>query len=134
MNSNEAVRIPALLAARRPRPVVEEALIEGIRMLVILGDEVDTVIQYTRNGGAQMPQLSSYDEIAERAAHADELLAKQRASGRKNTTGEGVDLAAQLETRESKSYWEDMVRGPQDRIRRPRECPTLCTRSTQGIA
>jgi hypothetical protein len=37
-----------------------------------------------------MPQLSSYDEVAEDAARADVLLAKQRASGRRNTTGEGV--------------------------------------------
>lgn len=37
-----------------------------------------------------MPQLSSYDEAAEDAARADTLLAKQRASGRRNTTGEGV--------------------------------------------
>jgi hypothetical protein len=90
MKQSEAVRIPALLAARRPAPVVEEAVIEGIRMLVILGNEVDTVIQYTRGGGAKMPQLSSYNEVAEEAARADVLLAKQRASGRRNTTGEGV--------------------------------------------
>ncbi len=90
MKQSEAMPIPALLAARRPAPVVEEAVIEGIRMLVIVGDEFDTVIQYTRGGGAKMPQLSSYDEIAEEAARADTLLAKQRASGRRNTTGEGV--------------------------------------------
>jgi hypothetical protein len=90
MKQSEAVRIPALLAARQPAPVVEEAVVEGIRMLVIMGNEVDTVIQYTRGGGAKMPQLSSYDEVAEEAARADVLLAKQRASGRRNTTGEGV--------------------------------------------
>src|SRR5580658_5684960 len=60
-------------------------------MLVILGNEVDTVIRYNRSGGADMPQLSSYREVAESAAHADERLAKQRASGRTNTTGEGFD-------------------------------------------
>jgi len=91
MKRSEAIRIPALLAARQPPPTVEEATIDGIRMLVILGDEVDTVIQYQRNGGAKMPQLCTYPDIAESAAHADERLAKQRASGRKNTTGEGVE-------------------------------------------
>jgi hypothetical protein len=90
MKASEAVRIPAMLAARRPRPVVEEATIEGVRMLVILGKEVDTVIRYNRSGGVDMPQLASYAEVAEAAAHADERLAKQRASGRANTTGEGV--------------------------------------------
>src|ERR1700678_858908 len=89
MKQSEAVRIPALLRARQPRPVVEEANIEGTRMLVILGNEVDTVIRYNRNGAADMPQLASYQEVAESAAHADERLAKQRASGRVNTTGEG---------------------------------------------
>jgi len=91
MKQSEAIRIPSLLAARWPAPVVEEAVIDGIRMLVILGSEVDTVIEYIRGGGAKMPQLSSYDEVAEDAARADVLLAKQRASGRRNTTGEGVD-------------------------------------------
>ena len=43
MKQSEAVRIPTLLAARQPRPVVEEATIDGIRMLVIVGNEVDTV-------------------------------------------------------------------------------------------
>lgn len=90
MKQSEAIRIPALLAARQPRPVVEEATIQGISMLVILGEEVDTVIQYLRGGGVNMPQLSSYKEIAEEAARADKLLARQRASGRRNTTGEGV--------------------------------------------
>jgi hypothetical protein len=89
LKQDEAVRIPTLLAARHPRPVVEEATIEGIHMLVILGNEVDTVIRYNRSGGADMPQLSSYPEVAESAAHADERLAKQRDSGRANTTGEG---------------------------------------------
>lgn len=91
MKESEAVRIPALLAARQPRPTIEEATIDGIRMLVILGNEVDTVIRYNRSGGADMPQLSSYRDVAESAAHADERLAKQRASGRTNTTGEGFD-------------------------------------------
>ena len=71
--------------------MVEEATIEGIHMLVILGDKVDTVIRYNRRGGADMPQLCTYPEVAEAAAHADERLAKQRASGRNNTTGEGVE-------------------------------------------
>jgi hypothetical protein len=48
MKQSEAVLIPALLAARVPRPVVEEANIEGVRMLVIIGNEVDTVIRYNR--------------------------------------------------------------------------------------
>jgi len=91
VKQTEAVRILSLLAARQPRPMVEEATIEGIHMLVILGDKVDTVIRYNRRGGADMPQLCTYPEVAEAAAHADERLAKQRASGRKNTTGEGVD-------------------------------------------
>ena len=46
-------------------------------MLVILGDQVDTVIQYIRGGGVKLPQLASYKETAKAAAHADELLAKQ---------------------------------------------------------
>lgn len=91
MKQSEAVRIPELLAARHPRPTFEETTIEGVRILVILGNEVDAVIRYSRNGAAEMPQLSSYPEIAEAAAHADERLAKQRASGRRNTTGEGAD-------------------------------------------
>jgi hypothetical protein len=90
VKQSEAMRIPALLAARMPTPVVEEAVIDGIRLLVIVGNEVDTVIQYTRGGGAKMPQLSSYNEVAEDAARAELLLAKQRSSGRSNTTGEGV--------------------------------------------
>lgn len=91
MKQSEAVLIPPLLAARVPRPVVEEATIEGVRMLVIIGNEVDTVIRYSRGGSADMPQLSSYPDKAEAGAHADERLARQRASGRRNTTGEGVD-------------------------------------------
>jgi len=103
MKQSEAVRIPALLAARRPLPVVEEAVIEGIRMLVILGDKFDAVIQYTRGGGAKMPQLASYDEIAEDAARADSLLVKQRASGRRNTTGEGVHWPTDWKLAKSKA-------------------------------
>lgn len=103
MKQSEAIRIRALLAARRPAPVVEEALIDGIRMLVILGSEVDTVIQYTRGGGAKMPQLSSYDEVAEEAARADVLLAQQRASGRRNTTGEGIDWPFDWKLAEAKA-------------------------------
>ena len=103
MKQSEAVRIPALLAARQPRPYVEEAMIEGIRMLVILGDEVDTVIQYIRGGGVKMPQLSTYGEIAEEAADADRLLARQRSSGRRNTTGEGVDWPRNWKLAEAKA-------------------------------
>jgi hypothetical protein len=91
VKQSEAARIPVLLMARRPRPVVEEITIEGVRMTVIVGASVDTVIRHTRGRGADMPQLSSYPELAESAAHADERLAKQRASGRLNTTGEGVN-------------------------------------------
>ena len=70
VNQSEARRIPALLAARQPRPTVEEATIEGIHMLVILGNEVDTVVRYNRKGGADMPQLCTYPDVAEAAAHA----------------------------------------------------------------
>ena len=103
MKQSEAIRIPALLAARQPRPGVEEATIQGIRMLVILGDEVDTVIQYLPRGGVNMPQLSSYKEVAEEAARADKLLAKQRASGRRNTTGEGVHWPRNWKLAEAKA-------------------------------
>ena len=91
MKRNEAVRIPALLAARQPCPVVEDVTIEGTHMLVILGNEVDTVIKYIRGGGVKMPQLTTYDDVAEDAARADVLLAEQRASGKVYTTGEGHD-------------------------------------------
>jgi hypothetical protein len=46
-------------------------------MLVILGMEVDTVIRYSRSEGADMPQRSSYSQVAESAEPADERLAKQ---------------------------------------------------------
>lgn len=94
MKRSEAIRVPALLAARRPCPVVEDVTIEGTHMLVIIGDEVDTVIKYIRGGGVKMPQLAKYDEVAEEAARADLLLAEQRArqaSGKVYTTGEGHD-------------------------------------------
>jgi hypothetical protein len=91
MKPNEAMRIPALLAARRPRVAFEEATIQGVRMIVIIGDEVDMVIRFNRGGSADMPQLSSYDEKAEEAAYADQRLTRQRGSGRRNTTGEGYD-------------------------------------------
>lgn len=91
MKQSEAIRIPALLATRQPRPTWEEVTVENTRMLVIIGDEVDTVIRYRRSGGVDMPQLASYPEVAESGANADERLAKQRASGRVNSTGEGVD-------------------------------------------
>jgi hypothetical protein len=91
MKKSEAERIPALLAARKPRPVWEEVTIEDTRMLVILGNEVDTVIKYIRGGGVKTPQITTYDEVAESAAHADELLAMERASGHTYTTGEGHD-------------------------------------------
>jgi hypothetical protein len=38
MKQSEAIRISALLVARQPRPIVEEANIEGTPMLVILGN------------------------------------------------------------------------------------------------
>jgi hypothetical protein len=81
-------------------------------MLVILGDEVDTVIQYQRNGGAKMPQLSTYGDVAESAAHADELLAKQRASGRNNTTGEGVEWPRNWKLVEAKGVGKIWYAGP----------------------
>jgi hypothetical protein len=91
MKQSEAIRIPALLAERQPCPVVEDVTIDGTHMLVIIGDEVDTVIKYIRGGGVKMPQLATYDEVAEDAARADVLLAEQRASGKVYTTGEGQD-------------------------------------------
>jgi hypothetical protein len=91
MKKSEADRIPALLSARQPRPVWEEVTIENTRLLVILGDEVDTVIKYIRGGGVKMPQITTYKDVAESAAYADVLLAKERASGRAFTTGEGHD-------------------------------------------
>jgi hypothetical protein len=91
MKRSEAARIRSLISAREPRPNVEEVVIERISMLVIIGNEVDTVVRYNRSGAADMPQLASYPEIAESAAYADERLARQRASGRANTTGEGKD-------------------------------------------
>jgi hypothetical protein len=60
-------------------------------MLVIIGNEVDTVIRFSRGGSADMPQVCSYPDVAESAAYADQKLLKQRASGRRNTTGEGND-------------------------------------------
>jgi hypothetical protein len=60
-------------------------------MIVIVGNEVDTVIRFSRGGSADMPQISSYPDKAEAAVYADQRLAKQRASGRRNTTGEGSD-------------------------------------------
>jgi hypothetical protein len=91
MKATEAARIVGLLAARKPPVAYEEVTIEGVRMLVIIGKEADTVIRFSRGGSADMPQISSYPETAEAAAYADEKLAKQRASGRRNTTGEGND-------------------------------------------
>lgn len=92
MKSSEVARIPALLASRRPRPIVEEATIQDVRMLVIIGDEVDSVIRYKRNGSADMPQLRSYPEVAESAAYADQLLAMQRKrSSGSYGTGEGKE-------------------------------------------
>jgi hypothetical protein len=103
VKQTEALRIPALLAARKPRLTVEEATIEGIRMLVILGNEFDSVIRYTRGGGADMPQLSSYPEVAESAAYVDERLARQRSSGRMNKTGEGVNWPRNWKLSEAKT-------------------------------
>jgi len=91
MKASEAARVVGLVAARKPPVVYEELTIEGVRMLVIIGNAVDTVIRFSRGGSADMPQISSYPETAEAAAYADERLAKQRASGRRNTTGEGND-------------------------------------------
>ena len=91
MNKAEADRIPALLAARQPRPDWEEATIENTRMIVIRGNEVDTVIKYIRGGGVKTPQITRYEDKAESAAYADVLLAKERASGKAYTTGEGHD-------------------------------------------
>jgi hypothetical protein len=82
MKTSEAVRIQSLLAARRPPVTYEETAIEGVRMIVIVGNEVDTVIRFSRGGSADMPQISSYPDKAEAAAYADQRLAKQRASGR----------------------------------------------------
>src|ERR1039458_3638598 len=112
MKQSEAALIPGLLAARVPRPVVEEANIEGIRMLVIIGKEVDTVIRYNRSGGADMPQLCTYPDLAEAAAHADERLAKQRASGRKNTTGEGADWPRNWKLAAAKAAGKIWYAGP----------------------
>lgn len=91
MKASETARIPELLAARRPPVIYEEATIEGVRMIVIINKEVDTVIRFSRGGSADMPQLSSYPDVAESAVYADQRLAKQRASGRRNRTGEGND-------------------------------------------
>jgi hypothetical protein len=91
MRASEAARIAGLLAARLPPVIYEEATIEGVRMLVIIGKDVDSVIRFTRAGSADIPQVSTYPEVAESAVHADEILARQRASGRRNTTGEGND-------------------------------------------
>lgn len=91
MKASEAVRIPELLAARRPPVTYEEATIEGVRMLVIIGNEVDTVIRFSRGGSADLPQVSTYPDVAESAVCADQKLLRQRASGRRNTTGEGND-------------------------------------------
>jgi hypothetical protein len=91
MKASEAARIPELLAARRPLVTYEEATIEGVHMLVIIGNEVDTVIRFSRGGSADLPQISTYPDAAESAVYADQKLLKQRASGRRNTTGEGND-------------------------------------------
>jgi hypothetical protein len=119
MKRSEAARIPALLVARRPRPVVEEAVIEGTRMTVILGDEVDTVIRHTRGDGADMPQLSTYPEVAESAAYADERLAKQRASGRLNTTGEGTNWPRNWKLGKAKVAGTIWYEGRQDHNAQP---------------
>ena len=91
MKASEAARIRGLLADRRPPVIYEEATIEGVRMLVIIGKDVDTVIRFSRGGSADMPQVSSYPDVAESAVYADQRLSRQRASGRRNTTGEGND-------------------------------------------
>jgi hypothetical protein len=91
MKASEAVRIPKLLADRQPPVIHQEATIEGVRMLVIIGNDVDTVIRFSRGGSADMPQVCSYPDVAESAVYADQRLSRQRASGRRNTTGEGND-------------------------------------------
>jgi hypothetical protein len=134
MKSSEALRIPALLAARRPRQVVEQATVDGSQLLVIVGNEVDTVVRYNRNGGADMPQLSSYPEVAESAAFADERLAKQRASGRKNTTGEGIQWPRNWKLSAAKAAGKIWYVGP--RSGDPQQPPTViklapCVQSEQ---
>jgi len=52
MKASEAARIRGLLADRRPPVIGEEATIEGVRMLVIIGKDVDTVIRFSRGGSA----------------------------------------------------------------------------------
>ena len=91
MKPSEAARIRELLADRQPPVIYEEATIEGVRMLVIIGKDVDTVIRFSRGGSADMPQVCSYPDVAESAVYADQRLSRQRASGRRNTTGEGND-------------------------------------------
>jgi hypothetical protein len=83
MKATEAARIPGLLAARRPPVIYEEVTIDGVRMLVIIGTDVDTVIRFSRGESADMPQICSYPEVAESAVYADQRLSRQRASGRK---------------------------------------------------
>jgi hypothetical protein len=78
MKASETARIPGLLAGRCPPVVYEEATIEDVRMIVIVGNEVDTIIRFSRGGSADMPQISSYPDKAEAAAYADQRLAKQR--------------------------------------------------------
>ena len=48
MKASEAARIRELLADRHPPVIYEEAAIEGVRMLVIIGKDVDTVIRFSR--------------------------------------------------------------------------------------
>ena len=74
VKASEAARITGLLAGRRPSVKYEEATIEGVRMLVIVGNEVDTVIRFSRGGSADMPQLCSYPEVAESAAYAESKI------------------------------------------------------------
>jgi hypothetical protein len=90
MRANEAARIPELLSARRPPVIYEEATIQGVRLLVIIGKEVDTVIRFSRGGSADMPQVCSYPEVAESAVYADQRgqTACLRAQ---DTTSEGND-------------------------------------------
>jgi hypothetical protein len=49
------------------------------------------VIRFGRGGSAEMPQICSHPEMAESALYADPKLARQKASERRNTTGEGND-------------------------------------------
>lgn len=77
---NYLIVIPGLLAGRRPPVVYEEANIEGVRMIVIVGNEVDTVVQFSRGGSADMPQISSYQTRLRRPRTVEGQLQRNRPS------------------------------------------------------